>query len=195
MSNYDPYTLILDVRMKRDPQDADALFKKADILYERFGRAEEALELYDTAIVFGIPQGPDMQVWASRLRRHKRYKMALDLLCEFTRTSQYPGTWLEIGECLIELGRYNEALASFEKAMGYGPTNRHAWLFCGSALEKMGHNEEALKAYDKAIEPNPDDWYSSDRPDRNMWAPYALSSKARLLSRLSGGDRTTTSTE
>ena len=65
------------------------------------------------------------------------------------------------GELLLALKRYEEALASYEQAIGLS-TDHDPYCYCGQgqALVGLGRYEQALVAYDQAIrltlsDPNP----------------------------------------
>ena len=67
-----------------------------------------------------------------------------------------------IGVELSNLGRYNEALKSYDKAVRIKPKYVNAWHGRGVALSNLGRYEEALKSYDKALKLKPDyadSWY------------------------------------
>jgi tetratricopeptide (TPR) repeat protein len=53
---------------------------------------------------------------------------------------------------LGSLGRYEEALASFDKAIELDPNDAWAWSLRGMALVSLGRYEEALASFDKAID-------------------------------------------
>jgi tetratricopeptide (TPR) repeat protein len=57
---------------------------------------------------------------------------------------------------LRELGRYEEAVASYDKAIEIKPDNDSAWNNRGNALDELGRYSEAIASYDKAIEIKPD---------------------------------------
>ncbi|WP_168535980.1 tetratricopeptide repeat protein [Anabaena sp. UHCC 0253] len=56
-----------------------------------------------------------------------------------------------------KLGRYEEAIASFDKVLQFKPDNHDAWNNRGVALEKLGRYEEAIVSFDKALQFKPDD--------------------------------------
>ncbi len=56
-----------------------------------------------------------------------------------------------------DLGRLEEALACYEKAIEINPKDEMAWVDKGWALDELGRYEEASACYDKAIEINPKD--------------------------------------
>ena len=56
-----------------------------------------------------------------------------------------------------DLGRDEEAVACFDKAIEINPKDEKAWVDKGLALYDLGRNEEALACFDKVIEINPKD--------------------------------------
>lgn len=56
-----------------------------------------------------------------------------------------------------DLGRLDEALACYDKAIEINPKDEKAWVDKGLALYDLGRNEEALACFDKVIEINPKD--------------------------------------
>jgi tetratricopeptide (TPR) repeat protein len=60
------------------------------------------------------------------------------------------------GVTLNELNRYEEALASYDKAISLKPDYHEAWMNRGVSFSKLNRYEEALVAYDKAISIEPD---------------------------------------
>ncbi|MBC6433698.1 CHAT domain-containing protein, partial [Nostoc sp. HG1] len=64
--------------------------------------------------------------------------------------------WNNRGNCAGDLGRYEEAVASFDQALKIKPDDDKAWYIRGSALGSLERYEEAVASYDKAIELKPD---------------------------------------
>ncbi|MBD2553871.1 tetratricopeptide repeat protein [Limnothrix sp. FACHB-708] len=72
-------------------------------------------------------------------------------------------TWNDRGNELFHLGRYEEAIASCDKAIQFKPDYHIAWHNRGLALNELGRYEEAIASCDKAIQFKPDDhvaWHS-----------------------------------
>jgi len=65
--------------------------------------------------------------------------------------------WLQQGNCIYQLDRYEEAIASFDQAIELQPDHATAWYNRGIALKTLGQLEQAIASYDKAIELKPDD--------------------------------------
>src|SRR5262249_52953119 len=57
---------------------------------------------------------------------------------------------------LMELGRFEEALAGFDKAIALNPNHAAAFNNRGNALAELQRYEDAVTSYRRAIEINPD---------------------------------------
>ncbi len=64
--------------------------------------------------------------------------------------------WREKGRLLAVEEEYEEAIASFDKAVEFKPDFHEAWVNRGVALGNLGRYEEAIASYDKAVEFKPD---------------------------------------
>jgi PAS domain S-box-containing protein len=63
--------------------------------------------------------------------------------------------WIDRGNALVFLRRFDEALTAYDHAVEKGPANYQAWYGRGTALSKTGNLEEALRAYDQALSIHP----------------------------------------
>ena len=62
----------------------------------------------------------------------------------------------DCGNALYRLERYEDAIASYDKALEVKPDNHEAWYNRGVALSALGRNDDAITSYDKALEVKPD---------------------------------------
>ena len=65
--------------------------------------------------------------------------------------------WRNKGSTMYFLGKYDEAIKCYDKAIEIDPDNPVVWNNKGLALNSLGKYDEAVKCYDKAIEIDPDD--------------------------------------
>ena len=63
---------------------------------------------------------------------------------------------------LAKLGKYDEAIKAYDKAIEINPQDSKAWYGKGAVLGLSSKYNEAIKAFDKAIEINPQDSMSWD---------------------------------
>ena len=68
---------------------------------------------------------------------------------------EFSNELVKYGEDMANANRLNEALESFDKALGVDPQNDLAWGDRGLILDKIGRTEEALASFSKAILINP----------------------------------------
>ena len=80
-----------------------------------------------------------------------------DLLAEKHQTADSSVSLLfELGNLLLTAKEYEEAIASFDKAVEIKPDYHQAWHGQGLALGLLGRNEEEIASFDKAVEIKPD---------------------------------------
>jgi tetratricopeptide (TPR) repeat protein len=112
---------------------------------------EEVTQLYGTQIVvFG-------------LTIEQLFITLTDFLREFKEDSNYASAWYNKGVALVDLGKYEEALVYFDKAIELNPNDAEVWDNKGIVLGYLGKHEEALVCFNKALEQNPnnaDAWYN-----------------------------------
>src|SRR5260221_665785 len=65
------------------------------------------------------------------------------------------GQWMQEGNTLRDLKRYQEALSAYEQAIRLDPNDAYAYRCKGDALYDLKHYQEALAAYEQAISLNP----------------------------------------
>jgi len=61
-----------------------------------------------------------------------------------------------LGLALAELGRWSDALASYDRALARNPDHAVAWSNRGNALERLGQSQAALGSFDRALALRPD---------------------------------------
>jgi tetratricopeptide (TPR) repeat protein len=65
--------------------------------------------------------------------------------------------WDKKGQTLGNLGKYDEAIKAYDKAIESDPHNLKAWNNKGIALYALNKSDEAIDAYNKSIVINPYD--------------------------------------
>jgi tetratricopeptide (TPR) repeat protein len=101
--------------------------------------------------------------WTPQQRR-ERVLAIDDVLAEGNQSAdEIVRLRFEQGNILAADHRYEEAIASYDKALEVKPDDHQAWYNRGNALSALGRKEEAIASYDKALEVKPDyhqAWYN-----------------------------------
>jgi len=63
--------------------------------------------------------------------------------------------WYDKGNALAGIGKYQEAIESYNKGLEINPNYAFAWTNKGNALYYLGKYQEAIQCFDKAIELDP----------------------------------------
>jgi tetratricopeptide (TPR) repeat protein len=137
--------------LKRDPQNADALYYIAVVACQD-GQYQQGAELARRVIALGSPQarvhnllGQALYRLGDRLEAIKNFDRAIALDANFADAH---GNRANI---LVDAGFPAEALKSFDRALALNPTSGPDWLNRGTLLQDLGRHEEALTSFDKAI--------------------------------------------
>ena len=86
------------------------------------------------------------------------YKEAIadfDSVIKYAPEREYGEAYYNRGTCLGHLGRHEEAIADYTRAIELNPQYANAHNNRGNALDDLGRHEEALADYTRAIELNP----------------------------------------
>lgn len=136
-----------------DPDLGRAWYVQGIILH-RLGRQQEALEAFQRAIE--LHELPAWSFVSKLLRQLGRADEALAFVEGYRRSSLETGSlfWRELGENYSTLGRDEEALTAFERAILLGMQGEHASYGKGTILFRLGKYEEALEAYQAGLAPH-----------------------------------------
>ncbi|MEG4504890.1 tetratricopeptide repeat protein [Microcoleus sp. F6_B4] len=94
-------------------------------------------------------------------KEKKDYVSALNLANKLVAIRGKARDWLEKGQCLQNLERYDEALESFDRALELNDNDKLAWRIRGGLLNNLKRYDGALASFDRAI--------ALDDNDRLAW--------------------------
>jgi tetratricopeptide (TPR) repeat protein len=146
-----------DALFKINPQDYCALHEKACVLRD-MGKVEESLPYFDKTMEIG-PE--DEEYWlaltnkGTALAKIGRHDEAISLYDHSLRNpnnnwDRLGETWHAKGESLMKLGKYEDALQSFQEAQENG-WYHEGLKSKGHALVALGRYEEAIECWDELI--------------------------------------------
>ena len=95
-------------------------------------------------------------------------RRGLDDLSKLGGTDANPQAWPKHGTELYKLGRYDEAVACFDKVLELHPGAIEAWWWKGAALFALDRFEESMVCFDRVIEMDPHDFTAWSRQAFNL---------------------------
>lgn len=136
---------------------AQEIFRKAYDL-QMAGELEEAIEQYKRSIeIFPTAEAHTFLGWTYSFQRH--YEDAIHE-CEqaIEIDPDFGNPYNDIGAYLMELGKLDEAIPWFRKAMGAKRYDSYCYPHynLGRVYEKKGNWSEALRSYESSLKANPD---------------------------------------
>jgi len=112
-----------NAQLEIDPKD-DALLQIKGVCLAKLGNVEEGLDCYGQAIAVN---SENPHCWLLKSRLLKMLDLTDKRLQCLRRVIQiepsYEGVWREIGVCLLELRRYDEAIEAFDSGLRQNPSD------------------------------------------------------------------------
>ncbi|WP_440952348.1 tetratricopeptide repeat protein [Methanococcoides sp. FTZ1] len=178
LQRYEDTLQIIDETLSRKPEDPKIIFSKGFVLFS-ISRYEEALHILERAIEMQ-PEFPDpwyckanalyqMELFEDALEAYSKaieYAGIMDF--EFPRYSflninpdptiktNAAGVWYSKANTLSKLGRTEEAIEAYSKALEIRKSFSDAWYCLGNCLAEAGRDEDAITALTNAIQIEPD---------------------------------------
>jgi len=96
--------------------------------------------------------------WKDLVRyvKERDFEQVLQIAEELVEIRGEARDWDRLGSSFATLGRYEEGLACFERAVELRPDNVSAWVSRGAVLVELGRYKEALASIDRVLELNPE---------------------------------------
>ena len=140
---------IYDAILAADPQHSDALHLSGFLKHQQ-GRPIDGLRLVAAASKKGRVgrRAHELRVILDALKRHEE---ALESRSGVGAAGRRRVIHYNRGNALKGLGRYEEALASYDRALALAPDLGPAHHNRGSTYAVLNRNEEALASFDKAL--------------------------------------------
>jgi tetratricopeptide (TPR) repeat protein len=161
--------------LQHDPKYQNAWITKGIVL-ARLSRFEEAAQAFEQCLQLAPQNTVALANYAWALNQQGEWQKALELLNRALELEPAGKAmlWNNHGWALVELGRDEEAINSFTKALEDDPNNALIWANLGELYRGNDLDAEALAFYTKALERDPD----------NAFALFGLGTSLRRLCRV-----------
>jgi tetratricopeptide (TPR) repeat protein len=131
---------------------ADAYLNTARSL-SALGRDVEALDQYRQASALRAKDATIHVDWADSLLTLRRYAEAIeqcDRALENKDSDNRKAAYIKRGHALVGLGKYDEGITDYQKALGIDPNDADAYHAWGDALLKLNKPSEAAEKHQRA---------------------------------------------
>ena len=123
---------------------------------QRIQHYDDALESYRRADILQPDNGWTLRHYAQCYRLTGQPKDALELLLQAEkRSADNLSLQIQIGDCLVDLKRYDEALTRFFKVDYLKPDYPKAWRAIGWCAFLAGRTNKSIEYYDKLLKTKP----------------------------------------
>jgi tetratricopeptide (TPR) repeat protein len=154
LSRYDEAISCFDIAIMLNPKSANLRMNRGDSLSKQ-GRIEESIKSFDNALMLDVNNSRAWSLKARLLINQKKYEAALECLDKATQITNEKVLWNDKGFTLAGLGRYQEAIQSYENGLKIDPNYDVTLNNKGLALYRLGKYQEAINCFDRILILNP----------------------------------------
>jgi tetratricopeptide (TPR) repeat protein len=138
----------------REPDDVDAIDGVGRAL-AALGRFDDAVAQFERAVALN-PEGDSVLLLGMALREAARPSEAEPWLRRaVARHPRDTTARMELALCLVDLHRFDEALAGFDDVLHTEPDEIGALVGRGYVLSRLGRHAEAVAVFDRVLDLNP----------------------------------------
>lgn len=156
--------------VKKQPRNASVLGSLA-VAYIAVGQPDRAIKTYRSLVALSPDSAPARLNLAKAYDRKGDLKNALEQYREFARLVPEPRARYYVGAILLDMGRFDEALAEFRVAAAQDSLQGRYHYSIGLALAGLERDEEALLSFELATRLRPEDsqiWGSAARTAHSL---------------------------
>ena len=139
-----------DRALKIDPNDTSALNNKGTCLL-RLGDFHNAKACFEKVTSLNPKHAFAWGNQGDALNKLKQFDLAVKCFEKALSIKQFASPWRGIGESRLGLGRPQEALAAFKKALAIFSSSAEAWLGKARCEEMLGLKDERIKSLKQAL--------------------------------------------
>jgi Tfp pilus assembly protein PilF len=155
MGRFDEALEALDAALHKRPRYFEALFNRGNVLLE-LERPVDALASFQAALELRPDDVDTHNSVATLLSRLGRHEDALPARHAVFQARGDAAAAIGLGNTLQGLGRYQEALETFDRAFAMQPQSLDVVNNRGNALRALGRHAEAISCYEQVLQREPD---------------------------------------
>jgi tetratricopeptide (TPR) repeat protein len=138
-----------------NPRDASALVNKG-VVFQNEANLFDALACYDAAIAIDPRHAFAWNNKGEVLNGLKRFAQAIVCFDMALKVKEFASPWCGKGDSLRNLGRHEEAVVEYRKAVDRYGAYAEAWRGKALSEDKIGLKNESIDSYKKFIASAPD---------------------------------------
>src|SRR5215475_4055479 len=143
--------------MSQSPEAVARRNPAADALYEsgidhlRAGRSLEAQLCCQQALAADPNHADTLHLMGLISLQARQLDHAVEWISRAIRQDPKPAYLASLGRVLLDQGRREEALQTFDKAVQLAPHDANLWRNLGKALAEVGRVDEAILSFEQAL--------------------------------------------
>jgi tetratricopeptide (TPR) repeat protein len=149
------------------PKGADvtspASLHEAGLRHAQAGRWLDAQISCEQALAADANHAETLHLMGVVALQAKRLDHAVEWMSRAIRQSPKPEYLVNLGAALRQLGRLEEALQVFDRAVQLRPDDGEMWMNLGKALVDVNRQADALLTFQHVLKLNPDHWDAANR--------------------------------
>jgi tetratricopeptide (TPR) repeat protein len=140
-----------------------AALHRAGVEHLRAGRHLDAQMCCQQALALDAEHADTLHLMGQVSLHARQYDHALEWISRAIRREPKTEYLTSLGNMLLQQGRREDALATFDKAAQLSPTDADVWTNLGNVLAEMGRPADAVLSFQHALKLDPDDWDAADK--------------------------------
>lgn len=150
LNQYEEAIRSFDNGIMLNPKVSSLWINKGEAL-SQLGKFEESVKSFDRALEIESDSPLTWYLKAKSLLKQQKYAGALECYNRIVGKLNEKVLWNDRGVTLSNLGRYNEAIASYDNALKLDPNSEISLNNKGLALYSLGKHSEAINCFNRIL--------------------------------------------
>jgi tetratricopeptide (TPR) repeat protein len=136
---------------------------EAGFVHLKAGRLLDAQTCCQRALALDAGHADTLHLMGLLHFEDKQYEFAIEWIARAIQGTPKPAYLWSLGAALHKLGRYEEALKTFDKAVQLKPDDADLWKNLGEVLIALDRRDEAILSLQHALKLNPRHWDAANK--------------------------------